>query len=58
MGKRIINVDETWVGMQDFRRRKWKPHGSTNSVAMTSIRPRITMILALDTDGELYLSLL
>ena len=58
MGKRIINVDETWVGMQDFRRRKWKPHGSTNSVSMTSLRPRITMILALDTDGELYLSLL
>ena len=22
-GKRIINVDETWLGMTDFRRRKW-----------------------------------
>lgn len=58
MGKRIINVDETWINMQDFRRRKWRPHGSTNSVSKTSIGPRITMIAALDTDGELYLSLL
>ena len=57
-GKRIINVDQTWLGMQDFRRRKWKPHDSTNSVPKMSIRPRITMWVGLDTDGELYLSLL
>ena len=23
-GKRILNVDETWLGMTDFRRRKWQ----------------------------------
>jgi len=22
-GKRIINVDQTWLGMSDFRRMKW-----------------------------------
>ena len=31
-GKIFINVDETWLGMSDFRRMKWQPAGSTNSV--------------------------
>ena len=56
--KRIINVDQTWLGMSDFRRRKWKPKNTTNSVPKLSIQPRITMWVGLDTDGELYLSLL
>ena len=33
----IINVDETWLGMTDFRRRKWRAPGSTNSVAKSSL---------------------
>ena len=37
---------------------KWRPKGSTNSIPKLSIAPRITMFVALDTDGELYLSLL
>ena len=24
-GKRVINVDQTWLGMSDFRRMKWSP---------------------------------
>ena len=32
IGKRILNVDETWLGMCDFRRRKWRPRDSFNSV--------------------------
>ena len=31
-GKRVLNVDETWLGMCDFRRRKWRPRDSNNSV--------------------------
>jgi hypothetical protein len=23
--KNVINIDETWLGMSDFRRRHWKP---------------------------------
>ena len=57
-GKRVINVDQTWLGMADFRRMKWRPKGSTNSIPKLSMLPRITMFVGLDTDGELYLSLL
>ena len=31
--KVILNVDETWVGMSDFRHTKWQLPNSTNSVA-------------------------
>ena len=50
--------DETWLGMSDFRRRKWRPYRSTNSVAMLTLNPRIPMIVALDSKGEVFLSLL
>ena len=33
-GKTILNVDETWLGMSDFRRMKWREHGSSNSHAV------------------------
>ena len=56
--KVIINCDETWIGMTDFRRRKWRPKRSTNSVPQLQLYPRITMILGLDNMGRVYLSLL
>ena len=31
-GKVVLNVDETWLGMSDFRRMKWRAKGTTNSV--------------------------
>jgi hypothetical protein len=31
-GKRILNIDETWIAETDFRRRKWQEKGTTNSV--------------------------
>ena len=56
--KRVfINVDETWLGMSDFRRMKWQVPGTTNSVAKLEIAPRVTMILALDTKGSIYVAL-
>lgn len=56
-GKTILNVDETWLGMGDFRRRKWQAPNSTNSVAKLNVVPRISMITALDTNGKVYVSL-
>ena len=56
--KVIINIDETWLGMMDFRRMKWTPKHSTNSVPQLQLSPRITMILGLDTNGKVYVCLL
>ena len=43
--------------MSDFRRMKWQAPDSTNSVACLSLVPRISMILALDNYGQVYLTL-
>ena len=56
--KRIINIDETWLGMSDFRRMKWKPYDKSNTIGKKMITPRISMITGLDTNGSIYLSLL
>ena len=51
-------MDESWLGMADFRRRKWKVPGTTNSVAQLELRPRISLIVAIDSLGAVYVSLL
>ena len=38
-GKTVLNIDETWLGMSDFRRRKWRAAGTTNSVPQLQICP-------------------
>jgi len=55
--KVLLNIDETWLAFSDMRRRKWRPHRHTNSVAKLAIAPRISMIAALDTRGEVYMTL-
>ena len=56
-GKRVINVDETWLPHLDFRRKKWRLPGNDNTVSYKDLSPRVNMIAAVDTDGRLYLSL-
>ena len=52
-----LNIDETWLGMQDFRRRKWRAKGSSNSVPILALQPRISMIVAIDNFGSQYVTL-
>ena len=54
---RIINVDETWINQADFRRRKWRRKGESNSISVSVISPRISMLTAIDTDGNLFYAL-
>ena len=57
-GKTILNIDETWLGMTDFRRKKWREKGTSNPIGIAQVVPRISMIVGLDTRGHVYLSLL
>ena len=50
-GKTILNIDETWLGMTDFRNMKWREKGTTNSTPKLYVSPRISMIAGLDTNG-------
>jgi hypothetical protein len=54
---RLVNIDETWLGMEDFRRMKWQLPGSSNVVPKKAWSPRISMLLAFDNFGESYVAL-
>ena len=53
-GKRILNIDESWISGMKYVYRKWKAHGSTNSIAEKQVQPRVSLILAMDTEGDVY----
>jgi hypothetical protein len=53
---RIINIDESWLGMEDFRRMKWQPPLNSNFVGKKLWQPRISLLLALDNYGESYVA--
>ena len=55
--KVLLNVDETWLGMADFRKMKWRLKDSTNSVPILQMQPRISMIVVIDNLVNIYLSL-
>jgi hypothetical protein len=57
-GYRILNLDESWVGGTNYLRRAWKSKSVPNSQVSPPVRPRITLILALDNSGRTYMSLL
>ena len=52
-----MNIDETWLNDTYQARRKWKVNGTTNSMNEKIVQPRISLIAALDTEGDVYLSL-
>ena len=56
--RRIINIDESWVDSGDYRRRCWQRKGVSNSMSVKKVSPRITLIVALDSEGKIYASLL
>ena len=56
--RRIINIDESWVDSGDYRRRSWQRKGLSNSLATKKVSPRITLIVALDSEGQIYASLM
>ena len=56
-GKRIINLDETWLNETSFIRRTWAPKDGTGNVKLKPVTPRLSMIAALDTNGRVWFAL-
>ena len=55
--KNVINIDETWLGMSDFRKMHWRPIDRNYSVKMKVLQPRISMITAVDKLGNVWICL-
>ena len=56
LDKRIIVLDESWIGHHQFKRNSWQVKGKANSVPAYSQVPRVTLITACDSLGNIYLS--
>ena len=55
--KRVINVDESWINETNFTRMMWCPTTSTSTIKLSAVTPRLALIAALDTDGQVYFAL-
>ena len=56
-GKRVINVDESSLPHSDFRRKKWRIKGDNNSYSAKALGYKLNLITAIDTTGQVYLSI-
>ena len=56
-GRRIINVDESWLNSTRFIRRSWIPTDAPGTYTDKQVQPRISLIVALDTDGRIWFAL-
>ena len=53
-GTLIINVDESWVAETNFTRKLWVPANAPATVPLASVTPRLSLIVALDTEGRIW----
>ena len=57
MGRRIINVDESWLNHTRHLRRTWVPSSAPSTFREKQVAPRVSLILAIDTEGRVWCSL-
>ena len=51
-GKKIINVDESFIDQSNYTRRSWSPKKSRGSVKSSNMKESLKIFSALDTDGN------
>ena len=56
-GKRVINIDETWINETSFIRKTWAEKDGLGNTQKNSVQPRVSMILAIDTEGSVWFTL-
>ena len=57
-GKRIWNIDETFLSDTMYVRKKWHKRGSSNSIGYKQVSPNLNLFTAIDNFGKTYLSLM
>jgi len=56
-GRRVINVDESWIHATNYTRMMWRPPSAPGTMISKSVAPRLALLCALDTKGQIYYSL-
>ena len=56
-GKRVINVDESWIPHADFRQKRWSRRGLRSTAPDKALSRKINVITAMSSDGEVWMAL-
>ena len=54
---RVLNLDQTWINDMNFTRRKWRYRGQAETCADSRVTPRVSLQMAICTDGKVYCSM-
>ena len=57
-GYRVLNADETWISDACYVRKKWVEKHQSATLEEKTVAPNITLIGAVDTEGDVYISLI
>ena len=53
----MINLDESWLPVSDFNRRRWRRRGMKNTMADKALSQKINIIAAMSSEGDVWYSL-
>ncbi len=56
-GKRVINIDESWLNTMAFKHHSWTKVGEANARPTKELSTRVSFIAAIDNRGASYISL-
>ena len=56
-GKRVINIDESWLNETSFIRKTWVNKQGRGNTVLNVVTPRVSLIAAIDTDGNVWFTL-
>ena len=56
-GKKVINVDESWINTTAFKRHTWTKAGKGNARPTKELSTRVAILAAIDNRGKAYLAL-
>ena len=56
-GRLILNVDESWISQTNFTRKVWLPANAPATVTQAPVTPRLSLIVALDSEGRIFYSM-
>ena len=54
---RLFTIDESWVNDLSWNQRQWHVHGARNSVSKKKVAPRLSLLVAIDDHGSMYMSM-
>lgn len=55
-GTHVVNIDESWVSVSDFRRHCWNRSAAINSLAEQSMGHKVNLICAVSSEGPVWLA--